>query len=129
MPRKPKHEKTCIAVLADGSPVMVTLFPPAGAKSGYAYWPGLAYSRSTGRSRLNDAVAAAEAMVSNGSRPPALATAELSDPEFKRFSGNIFRESKTVRPRPAPKVFNGLPRSNFRIPRNCRGISDFCCVA
>ena len=42
-------------------------------------------------------------MVSNGSRPPALATAELSDPEFEEISGNIFRESKTVRPRPGRK--------------------------
>ena len=57
MPRQPKLEKKTGAVVVDGQPVAVVLHPPADArKSWYAYWSGLVASKSTGRSRFDDAV-------------------------------------------------------------------------
>ena len=60
MPRKPKLEKQTIAVIVNGTPVAVTLFPPTDSrKSWYAYWTGLVASKSTGHRKLADAVVAA----------------------------------------------------------------------
>jgi integrase len=82
-------------VQANGAPVKVTLYPPVGPrKAWYAYWPGQSYSRSTGQSRLNDAVAVVDAMVRNGGRPPELAATELSDREFEEIQRQHFRRNQ-----------------------------------
>ena len=84
MPRKPKQEKTTITVVVNGTPVAVVLHPPSGSRrSWYAYWNGLATSRSTGQRKLEDAIIVAENMVRNGGKQPTLADAVLSDDEFE----------------------------------------------
>lgn len=84
MPRKPKVEKRTIQVIINGKPVAVTLHPPtARRRSWYAYWAGLVASRSTGQTKLEDAIIAAESMVKNGGKKAAVADAVLSDEEFE----------------------------------------------
>jgi integrase len=64
MPRKPKLDKKAITVILDGTPVAVTLYPPAGARrSWFAYWSGLSGSKSTGQSDFSKAVVVAENML------------------------------------------------------------------
>lgn len=85
MPRKPKVEKHTVTVVVSGTPISVILHPPTGTRtSWYAYWNGLISSRSTGQSKLEDAIVAAENMVKRGGRKADLQDAVLSDEEFEQ---------------------------------------------
>jgi hypothetical protein len=104
MPRKPKVEKKTVTVVVNGSPVAVTLHPPAGArKSWYAYWNGLLTSKSTGQKDFTEAVKVAENMVKNGGRRPELETALLTDEEFHELQRRHFdrKTDPTVKARAA----------------------------
>jgi hypothetical protein len=85
MPRKPKKEKHVTTVLVNNVPVRVILHPPAGRrKCWYAYWPGLAYSVSTGKRELNKAIIEATRLVQNQGKPVQVQqNAGLSDEAFK----------------------------------------------
>jgi len=86
MPRKPKVEKQTVTVIVNGVPVAVILHPPTAIrKSWYVYWNGLVTSRSTGQSKLEDAIVAAENMVKNGGKQARVADAILSDEEFEQI--------------------------------------------
>lgn len=86
MPRKPKPKQlllTKVTVVVNGTPVVVILHPPTGTRSSwYAYWTGQPTSKSTGCSRLEDAVAMAETMVRQNGRRTTLSDAVLSDEEL-----------------------------------------------
>jgi hypothetical protein len=86
MPRKPKIEKQVITVVMNGKPIQVILHPPTGTRtSWYAYWSGLVASKSTGRTRFEDAVVVAEEMVKGGGKKATLADAILTDEEFEKI--------------------------------------------
>src|SRR5436309_160969 len=86
MPRKPTLTKQTIQVIVNGKPIAVVLHPPTGArKCWYAYWPGLISSKSTGQTKLDDAIVAAENMVKNGGKKAATADVVLSDEEFEEI--------------------------------------------
>ena len=86
MPRKPQVEKQTITVIVNGKPVAVILHPPTSTrKSWYAYWPGLVSSRSTGQSKLEDALLVAEDMVKSGGKRADLRDAVLTDGEFEEI--------------------------------------------
>lgn len=83
MPRKPKLEKQHVTVVVDGKPVNMILHPPTGTrKSWYVYWNGLVASKATGERRLEDAVKAAEGMITGRSKRKAVADTVPSDEEF-----------------------------------------------
>jgi integrase len=86
MPRKPKVEKKTVTVVVNGSPVAVTLHPPAGArKSWFAYWNGLVTSKSTGQKDFTEAVKVAENMLRSGGKRAEAGDAVLSDEEFEQI--------------------------------------------
>ncbi len=83
MPRKRKQEKLTRVVVVNNTPLSVTLHPPTDARtSWYAYWPGLATSKSTGQASFDDAYRVVEDMVKNDGRKPTVQDAILSDEEF-----------------------------------------------
>lgn len=91
MPRKPNFKKQTITVVVNGTPIAVVLHPPSGSrKSWYAFWTGLATSKSTGQAKLEDAIVAAESMVRNGGRKSDLTDMVLSDEEIKAIQGAYF---------------------------------------
>ncbi|MBL8797639.1 MAG: hypothetical protein JNM56_27310 [Planctomycetia bacterium] len=86
MPRKPSLKKETIQVLVNGTPVKVVLHPPTGRRtSWFAYWNGLVASKSTGQSKLEDAIRVAHRMVTSGCARPVLADAVLTDEEFEEI--------------------------------------------
>ena len=86
MPRKPKLEKQHVTVVADGKPVNMILHPPTGTrKSWYVYWNGLVASKTTGERRLDDAIKAAEEMLTGGSKRQSVADTVPSDEEFEEI--------------------------------------------
>jgi integrase len=105
MPRKPKLEKKIVQVVIDGTPVAVTLHPPAGARrSWYAYWGGLVASKSTGHTDFSRAAAAAEQMLRQwksggaGDRPRP-ADMLLTDEEFKALQRAHFERKQDAEER------------------------------
>lgn len=95
MPRKPTHETTKITVVVDGMPTQITLFAPNGTTgSWYAYWTGQPNSRSTGAKDLQDAIAAAEAMVRNGGKRVQLPDTVMSDDEFREIQRHHFQRKQ-----------------------------------
>lgn len=83
MPRIRVLKKRKTTVFVNGSPVMVTLYPPTGERtSWYAYWKGLVASKSTGQLDFAEAVKALDDMLRNGGKKSTLGTALLSDEEF-----------------------------------------------
>jgi integrase len=79
-------EKKTISVIVNGKPVPVILHPPAGRRtSWFAYWRGLAASRSTGQREFGEAVRAVEGMLRDGGRRADLSTALLSDEDFDQI--------------------------------------------
>jgi integrase len=86
MPRKPKLEKKTITVVVNGTPVAVTLHPPAGRRtSWYAYWAGLVASKSTGQDDFTEAIKVVEDMLKRGSRRAGLQHALLTDDELEQL--------------------------------------------
>jgi hypothetical protein len=100
MPRKPKAEqKQKVTIAVNGSPVVVTLFPPGGNRtSWYAYWKGLVASKATGAATLEDAVKAVDFMLRHGGKKAELARATLSDEEFKAIQRKHFGNRTGKRP-------------------------------
>lgn len=110
MPRKPKPPaKQSIQVIVNGKPVTVTLHPPSGRRSSwYAYWNGLTASKSTGQTKLEDAIQAAEAMLKNGGSQILLADAVLTDEEFEEIQRVHFaRKHDPAAQRRAAKTLAG----------------------
>jgi integrase len=100
VPRKPKVEKQTITVIVNGSPIAVILHPPtATRKSWYVYWNGLVTGKSTGQSKLDDAIVAAENMVKNGGKQAKVADAVLSDEEFEQIQRAHFNRNQDPRQR------------------------------
>lgn len=84
MPRKPKLEKKTIAVVVNGKPVALTLYPPKKSRrTWYVFWVGLAFAKTTGHVNFEDAVIAGQEMVKGGGKKPTVAGAVLSDEEFE----------------------------------------------
>lgn len=104
MPRKPKPPKThTVMIPVGGRSVRVKLHPPAGSRTcWYAYWPGLTTSRSTSAANLDDAINAAESMLTgrdvqaeagSAGLPDSAATATttvLTDAEFEQIQRAYF---------------------------------------
>ena len=86
MPRKPLIQKERFTVIVKGEPIPVTLHPPTRTrKAWYAYWSGLVYSKSTGTTRLEDAITIAESMVRNGGEKAQVSDAVMTDDEFEEI--------------------------------------------
>lgn len=100
MPRKPKPaKKEKITIVVNGTPVTVTLTPPTRArKSWFVYWKGLATSKSTGASLFEDAVKAAEHMLTHSGQKPDLAQALLADDDFLAIQKKHFGSRTGERP-------------------------------
>jgi integrase len=132
MPNRPKVQKQKLTVVVNGVPVAVTLHPPAGSRrSWYAYWSGLATSKSTGQAKLEDAILAAEAMVrgsmagGSGDRPT-VADAVLTDEEFEAIQRAHFgrRTDPKARARAAKSLEECLDAINA-----FRAVTDLSPVA
>jgi hypothetical protein len=100
MPRKPKPEqKQKVTIVVNGTPVAVTLTPPTHArKSWFAYWTGLVTSKSTGAATYDDAVKAAEHMLTHVGQKPDLVHALLSDEEFEAIQHRHYGNRTGKRP-------------------------------
>lgn len=95
MPRKPKVQKKTIAVVIEGKPIAVTLYPPDGTRtSWYAYWNGLVASRSTGQRNLEEATLAVEGMLRAGGKKLTVADVRLTDEEFETLQRAHFDRKK-----------------------------------
>ena len=134
MPRKPKVEKQTIQVIVNGKPVAVTLHPPTSRRrSWYAYWAGLVASRSTGQTKLEDAIMAAETMVRNGGKVATVADAVLSDEEFEAIQRAHFdRQQDAVDQQRSQKTLKACLeaisafREITRLPRVSGATADDC---
>jgi hypothetical protein len=84
-----------MTVVVNGTPVRVTLHPPTCSRtSWFAYWSGARYSRSTGCSRLEDAVVAVERILRNDGTRGQLQDSVLSDEEFVEIQRRHFGKKK-----------------------------------
>lgn len=92
MPRKPKPPvRQVLLVPVNGKQVTVYLHPPSGSRmTWYAYWQGLGNPKSTGQTTIEEATAAAQAMLTNGGKMAAAADAILSDEEFEAIQRRHF---------------------------------------
>ena len=100
MPRKPKFIKQKMTVITNGVPIVVSLTPPSGVRtSWYAYWDGLVASKSTGTSKLEEAVLIAESMVKNGGHRTSLRYTVLSDEELKQIQRVHFARKQDTQAR------------------------------
>lgn len=95
MPRKPQKQKQKIAVVVRGRTVDVILHPPTERrKSWFAYWSGLKSSKSTGHTKLEEAIKAVEAMLRNGGKRPPASDELLTDEEFIKLQVAHFGRKK-----------------------------------
>lgn len=95
MPRKPKQEKQQVKIIVDGVPLTVIMHPPTGAqKSWYAFWHGLARSKSTGQHHFEDAVAVVENMLRNGGVRIQPTDLVMSDDEFDEIQRSYYGKKK-----------------------------------
>jgi len=100
MPKKRKVKKEQIIVAVNKSPIKVILHPPNGKrKSWYAYWNGLATSKSTGQFDKAKAIEAVEGMLNNEGKPASLASTVLSDEEFEKVQRKHYGRRKEQRNR------------------------------
>lgn len=100
MPRKPKLEKKTITVVVNSTPISLVLHPPTGTrKAWYVYWSGLVSSKSTGQTRLEEAVVVAESMLhrwkgGGSSSHPAADDLVMADEEFKSLQRAHYMRKK-----------------------------------
>ena len=124
MPRKPKRDKQKITVLVDGKPIAVTMHPPIGTrKSWYAFWAGLATSKSTGQAELTEAVKVVENMLRNGGRKSDLSELVLSDNEFEEIQRRHY--AKKTDPEARKRAMKSLRECHDAISA-FRAISGLC---
>jgi integrase len=95
VPRKPQQAKQQVTVVVNGTPVAVTLHPPAKSRrSWYAYWAGADFSRSTGCDRFEDALVVAQKMLGNSGKRSQFQDTVLTDEEFVEIQRRHFGKKK-----------------------------------